>query len=79
MTFLEAQPAAPAPIPAAQEHSNNVILPVIAFIESLTNHCEDGRIICIRQPTVGRGSLKFLLLNPAAHFQEIVKETRYAS
>ncbi|KAK7604095.1 hypothetical protein V9T40_004368 [Parthenolecanium corni] len=67
--------ASPSPF-TPTEQSNNVILPVIAFIESLTNHCEDGRIICTRQSTVGRGSLKFLLLNPAAHFQEIVKETR---
>lgn len=69
--------AAPAPSSTAPEQSNNVILSVIAFIESLTNHCEDGRIICTRQSTVGRGSLKFLLLNPAAHFREIVKEARY--
>lgn len=59
-----------------EETSNNPIFPIIAFIESLTNHCEDGRIICTRQTTVGRGSFKFLLLNPAAHFQDIVKEAR---
>lgn len=56
--------------------SNNPILPIITFIESLTNYCEDGRIVCIRQTTVGRGTLKFLLLNPAAHFREIVQDTR---
>lgn len=59
-----------------EEASNNPILPIITFIESLTNHCEDGRIICSKQASVGRGSLKFLLLNPAAHFEDIVKEAR---
>lgn len=58
------------------ESTSNPILPIITFLESLTNHCEDGRIICSRQSTVARGSLKFLLLNPAAHFQDIINEAR---
>lgn len=56
--------------------TNNPIMILMSFLESLTNHCEDGRILCARQATVSRGVLKFLLLNPAAHFEEIVKEAR---
>ncbi|XP_050526879.1 putative ATP-dependent RNA helicase DDX11-like protein 8 isoform X2 [Daktulosphaira vitifoliae] len=56
--------------------SNNPLTPVMTFIESLTNHCEDGRIVCSRQAFVGKGSLKFLLLNPAVHFKEIVEKAR---
>lgn len=59
-----------------EEISNNPIFSIIAFIESLTNHCKDGRISLVRQSTVGRGSFKFLLLNPAAHFKDIVREAR---
>lgn len=57
--------------------SNNPLTPVMAFIESLTNHCEDGRIVCSRQALVSKGVLKFLLLNPAVHFKEIVDKARY--
>lgn len=48
----------------------------MAFIESLTNYCEDGRIICTTQTFVSKGVLKFLLLNPAVHFKEIVDKAR---
>jgi len=48
----------------------------MAFIESLTNYCEDGRIICTTQSFVSKGVLKFLLLNPAVHFKEIVDKAR---
>lgn len=57
--------------------SNNPLTPVMAFIESLTNHCEDGRIVCSRQTLVSKGLLKFLLLNPAIHFKEVVDKARY--
>lgn len=55
---------------------SNPLLSVLGFMEALTNHCSDGRVVCNRQTSVGRGSLKFLLLNPAAHFSSIVKEAR---
>jgi len=67
------------PVPAASVSEpvlSNPLLSVLAFMEALTNHCSDGRVVCSRQTTVGRGSLKFLLLNPATHFSSIVKEAR---
>lgn len=48
----------------------------MAFIESLTNYCEDGRIVSTTQALVSKGVLKFLLLNPAIHFKEIVDKAR---
>jgi len=48
----------------------------MAFIESLTNYCEDGRVISTTQAFVSKGVLKFLLLNPAVHFKEIVDKAR---
>ncbi|XP_021933898.1 ATP-dependent DNA helicase DDX11 isoform X2 [Zootermopsis nevadensis] len=66
-------PAASAPEPIL---SNNPLLSVLGFMEALTNHCSDGRVVCSRKATVGCGTLKFLLLNPASHFSSIVKEAR---
>ncbi|VVC37628.1 Helicase-like, DEXD box c2 type,DEAD2,P-loop containing nucleoside triphosphate hydrolase,Helicase [Cinara cedri] len=56
--------------------SSNPLIPVTEFIESLMNHCEDGRIVCTRQSFVSKGKLKFLLLNPAVYFKEIVEKAR---
>jgi hypothetical protein len=71
--LADSTPAASAPEPVL----SNPLLSVLGFMEALTNHCSDGRVVCSRQATVGRGSLKFLLLNPAAHFSSIIKEARY--
>lgn len=59
------------------EGGNNPFLAVMAFMETLTNSCDDGRILLKRVQTVGKGTLKFLLLNPAAHFRDIVLQARY--
>ncbi|KAJ1522967.1 hypothetical protein ONE63_002104 [Megalurothrips usitatus] len=64
------------PSGAVSEGGNNPLLSVMAFMETLTNSCEDGRIVLKREQTVGKGTLKFLLLNPAAHFQDIVLQAR---
>lgn len=56
--------------------SSNPLVPVTEFIESLMNHCKDGRIVCTRQVFVSKGTLKFLLLNPAVYFNEIVEKAR---
>lgn len=58
------------------EGGNNPFLSVMAFLETLTNSCDDGRILLKRGQTVGKGVLKFLLLNPAAHFQDVVSQAR---
>ncbi|XP_067856041.1 ATP-dependent DNA helicase DDX11 [Heptranchias perlo] len=47
-----------------------------AFLFALTNTNKDGRVVIQRQGTVSQSSLKFLLLNPAVHFAEVVKECR---
>ena len=49
----------------------------MAFLETLTNSSDDGRILLKRGQPFGTGTLKFLLLNPAAHFQDIVQQARY--
>uniref|UniRef100_A0A4W3ITS1 ATP-dependent DNA helicase DDX11 n=1 Tax=Callorhinchus milii TaxID=7868 RepID=A0A4W3ITS1_CALMI len=52
------------------------MMKVEGFIFALTNANKDGRVLIQRQGTVAHSSLKFLLLNPAVYFAEIVKECR---
>uniref|UniRef100_A0A8C3B151 ATP-dependent DNA helicase DDX11 n=1 Tax=Cairina moschata TaxID=8855 RepID=A0A8C3B151_CAIMO len=52
------------------------LMQIEGFLSALTNANEDGRVILNRQGTVGQSSLKFLLLNPAVHFDKVVKECR---
>lgn len=56
-----------------EETSNNPLMFVVSFLESLTSGSEDGRIFVIPGVTIGQGTLKFLLMNPAAHFHDIGK------
>ncbi|XP_044729931.1 ATP-dependent DNA helicase DDX11 [Chrysoperla carnea] len=55
---------------------NNPILIVIAFLECLTNACDDGRVYCYKHDTLSKAYFKFLLLNPASRFMDIVKEAK---
>lgn len=57
----------------------NPLLAVLGFLESLTNHYDDGRIVCSRAKTIRESYIKFLLLNPATHFTDVVKEARYVA
>ncbi|CAO2625663.1 ATP-dependent DNA helicase DDX11 [Lemmus lemmus] len=61
---------ATAPQPASP------LMHIEAFLAALTTANQDGRVILSRQGTVGQSSLKFLLLNPAVHFAQVVKECR---
>lgn len=58
---------------------NNPILIVIAFLECLTNACDDGRVYCYKHDVLSKGYFKFLLLNPASRFMDIVKEAKSVS
>ena len=71
------EPTAEAP----KQQEDNVVLrsPLMhieGFLEALTSADKDGRIVVKRQPLVSQSSMKFLLLNPAVHFTDIVKDTR---
>ncbi|XP_055452978.1 ATP-dependent DNA helicase DDX11 isoform X3 [Psammomys obesus] len=61
---------APAPRAASP------LMHIEAFLAALTTANQDGRVILRRQGSVGQSSLKFLLLNPAVHFAQVVKECR---
>ncbi|EDV92448.1 ATP-dependent DNA helicase DDX11 [Drosophila grimshawi] len=48
------------------------IRPLLAFLETLTSNAADGRVLL--NPKAG--TLKYLLLNPAEHFADIISEAR---
>ncbi|KAM9672544.1 LOW QUALITY PROTEIN: ATP-dependent DNA helicase DDX11 [Trichechus inunguis] len=73
----KAAPSAPveegeatAPRPASP------LMHVEGFLAALTTANQDGRVILSRQGSLSQSSLKFLLLNPAVHFAQVVKECR---
>ncbi|XP_012217109.2 ATP-dependent DNA helicase DDX11 [Linepithema humile] len=59
-----------------EEQTSNPLMGILSFLECLKNSCTDGRICVLPGTTIGQGIIKFLLLNPAAHFHDIVKEAR---
>uniref|UniRef100_A0A8C0WM15 ATP-dependent DNA helicase DDX11 n=1 Tax=Castor canadensis TaxID=51338 RepID=A0A8C0WM15_CASCN len=52
------------------------LMHIEGFLAALTTANQDGRVILSRQGNVSQSSLKFLLLNPAVHFAQVVKECR---
>ncbi|KAM6214498.1 ATP-dependent DNA helicase DDX11 isoform 2-T2 [Rhynchocyon petersi] len=71
--------APPAPV---EEGEHRVLQPssplmhIEGFLAALTTANQDGRILVSRQGSLSQSSLKFLLLNPAVHFAQVVKECR---
>ncbi|XP_017754834.1 PREDICTED: probable ATP-dependent DNA helicase DDX11 [Eufriesea mexicana] len=59
-----------------QEQLNNPVMKIVSFLECLKSCCTDGRICVFPGPTIGQSTIKFLLLNPAAHFHNIVHDAR---
>ncbi|XP_061274228.1 ATP-dependent DNA helicase DDX11 isoform X2 [Bos javanicus] len=72
--------AAPAaPVEVGEDRSPRPASPLMhveGFLEALTTANQDGRVILSRQGSLSQSSLKFLLLNPAVHFTQVVKECR---
>uniref|UniRef100_A0A3B4UGK3 ATP-dependent DNA helicase DDX11 n=1 Tax=Seriola dumerili TaxID=41447 RepID=A0A3B4UGK3_SERDU len=56
--------------------SASPMMQVEGFFMALTNSNTDGRVVVHRQGTLSEGSVKFLLLNPAVHFAQVLKECR---
>ncbi|XP_076648589.1 ATP-dependent DNA helicase DDX11 isoform X2 [Halictus rubicundus] len=59
-----------------EEQSNNPLIPIVSFIECLQSNCSDGRVFVVPGPTIGQSIIKFLLLNPATHFHDIVRDAK---
>ncbi|XP_011638636.2 LOW QUALITY PROTEIN: ATP-dependent DNA helicase DDX11 [Pogonomyrmex barbatus] len=59
-----------------EEQTSNPLMAILSFLECLKSSCTDGRICVLLGATIGQGIIKFLLLNPAAHFHDVVKDAR---
>ncbi|XP_050324811.1 ATP-dependent DNA helicase DDX11 [Bactrocera neohumeralis] len=67
------------------QRSFNTVTPISApfrafltFIQSLTEKAEDGRVVLRVDGTgvVGNSTLKYILLNPGAHFADVIQDAR---
>ncbi|KAM4618264.1 ATP-dependent DNA helicase DDX11 [Polymixia lowei] len=56
--------------------SASPMMQVEGFFKALTNSNTDGRVVIHRQGALSESSVKFLLLNPAVHFAQVLKECR---
>lgn len=54
-----------------EDQTSNPLMAILNFLECLKSSCADGRICVLPGITIGQGIIKFLLLNPAAHFHDI--------
>ncbi|KAG7279217.1 hypothetical protein CRUP_013609 [Coryphaenoides rupestris] len=56
--------------------SSSPMMQVEGFLMALTNSNTDGRVVVRRQGTLAESAVKFLLLNPAVHFAQVLRECR---
>ncbi|KAI8507709.1 DEAD H (Asp-Glu-Ala-Asp His) box helicase 11 [Branchiostoma belcheri] len=56
--------------------SSSSFMHIEAFLLALTNADKDGRVVINKQARLSQSSLRFLLLNPALHFSDIVQQAR---
>ncbi|CAL9695345.1 unnamed protein product [Knipowitschia caucasica] len=56
--------------------SSSPMMQLEGFFMSLTNCNTDGRVVLHRHGTLADSSVKFLLLNPAVHFAQVLRESR---
>uniref|UniRef100_A0A8C5ALP8 DEAD/H (Asp-Glu-Ala-Asp/His) box helicase 11 n=1 Tax=Gadus morhua TaxID=8049 RepID=A0A8C5ALP8_GADMO len=79
--YLQALQKGP-PAPSGQYGAGHVLaaspmMQVEGFLMALTNSNKDGRVVVHRQGAHGgESSVKFLLLNPAVHFAQVLTECR---
>ncbi|CAL1284082.1 unnamed protein product [Larinioides sclopetarius] len=58
------------------QYKPSAIFSFVEFLKTLTFPTNDGRILIHKESSMESSSLKFLHLNPASHFQDVVKEAR---
>ncbi|KAG8534573.1 hypothetical protein GDO81_019117, partial [Engystomops pustulosus] len=60
----------------APVRSASPLMQIESFLFALTNANQDGRVVVQQQGTLAQCSLKFLMLNPAVHFCEVLQDCR---
>uniref|UniRef100_A0A3B5MYU6 DEAD/H (Asp-Glu-Ala-Asp/His) box helicase 11 n=1 Tax=Xiphophorus couchianus TaxID=32473 RepID=A0A3B5MYU6_9TELE len=75
--YLQALNSNPSGVSEANKVlSASPMMQVEGFFLALTNSNTDGRVVLQKQGTLSESSVKFLLLNPAVHFAQVLKECR---
>lgn len=72
----EEKPQDPSVKQESQVAMSSPLMHIEGLLEALTNADKDGRIVVNKLETLSKSSVKFLLLNPAVHFAEILSEAR---
>ena len=71
---------APVPAPAVQEMDPSIggspLMAIADLLRSLGNPSDDGRLIVSRRIVPSQGGIKYLVLNPANLFRDLVTEPR---
>ncbi|CAD7086728.1 unnamed protein product [Hermetia illucens] len=62
--------------PVRTEAIPSVIRPLLAFLECLTECSDDGQVLMHFDSDPKKSGMKFLLLNPSGHFNELVRKCR---
>ncbi|XP_073079408.1 ATP-dependent DNA helicase DDX11 isoform X2 [Manis javanica] len=76
---LQPRVAEEAPVEEVEARAPQPASPLMhieGFLAALTTANRDGRVILSRQGSLSQSSLKFLLLNPAVPFAQVVRECR---
>jgi len=60
----------------AEIMSGSPLMSIIDFIRNLCNPCKDGRILAVKKMLPSKSFFKYLLLNPASLFSDLVTEPR---
>lgn len=67
----------PVAVIDANSSGSSVIRPLLAFLDCLLERIEDGRVLMTyNQSLQSKSSMKYLLLNPAGHFADVLSECR---
>ncbi|PVD35073.1 hypothetical protein C0Q70_06354 [Pomacea canaliculata] len=55
---------------------NSPLMHIESFLQALTTANDDGRVVLSKQMLLSQSGIKFLLLNPAVHFADVLQEAR---
>ena len=56
--------------------SGSPLMSIVDFMRNLCNPSKDGRILCVKKTLPSKSFFKYLLLNPASLFSDLVTEPR---
>lgn len=59
-----------------EEQISQPLFQVTAFLSCLTQEYNDGRVVVSREMTIGKSTIKYLLLEPASVVTDIVNKAR---